>query len=516
MGPKLTPQIAGSGGKALSSAQGFDKTLLEKSRSLVAWLALVILLFAVAAYWTSAQYASGVRGTLETADFIRNLDELFSTVQDAETGQRGYLLTGSEEYLRPYTYATTNIDRELAETTADAHKAGVATSRLSDLNSAIAGKMSELALTLRLFDAGKKEEALAQLRSGRGRRYMSAVRQIIHDIRVEQNATFDVRDREQRTRQRFVTAVLAVGIALASLFIVLARRFSALYARDRDRVEAEIRAQNERLEQRVSERTGELEQRTRESEEWAKELSRSNADLAQFASIASHDLQEPLRMIASYMALLERRYKGALDEAADTYIQFAIGGAARMQALINDLLAYSRAGTQAITKKRVQVSILLKQALENLQLAIAESKAVLQVGQLPEVEADSVKLIQVLQNLIGNALKFGRQDLPPEIRISAREQRNDYLFEVSDNGIGFDPKYCDRIFQVFQRLHGVGKYPGNGIGLAICRRIVEHHGGRLWAESQPGVGSTFFFTLPRPGSPEPGARVSPMTGAQRS
>ena len=470
----------------------------------MAWLAIVILVFAAAAYWTGVQHARSVRATFATADFIRNLDELFSTLQDAETGQRGYLLTGSEGYLAPYLRAQGNVDRELSETLESARQAGVNPSRLEGLPLSISRKMEELELTIGLFSHAQKSAALSQLQTGNGQRYMAQIRQIVRKIRAEQNATFEARDREQHIRQLFLMIVLVSGIVLATLLIVLAQRFSGMYVHDRDRVEDEIRAQNEQLEQRVSERTAELEQRTKESEASVRELARSNDDLAQFASVASHDLQEPLRMVASYMSLLERRYKGTLDETADTYIQFAIGGAARMQALINDLLAYSQAGTQALVKKRVSSALLVEHALQNLQLAIAESGAILHVGDLPEVEGDSVKLTQVLQNLIGNAVKFRKPGTPPQIQVSAKEQGNDWLFEIADNGIGFDPKYCDRIFQVFQRLHGVGKYPGNGIGLAICRRIIEHHGGRLWARSQPNTGSTFSFTLPRVNQPGAG------------
>ncbi|MDQ2710746.1 MAG: ATP-binding protein, partial [Acidobacteriota bacterium] len=250
------------------------------------------------------------------------------------------------------------------------------------------------------------------------------------------------------------------------------------------------------LESRVKERTAELEARIRQSEAQAIELKRSNADLIQFASVASHDLQEPLRTIASYMGILVRRYGGSLDEAAQTYIQFAISGASRMQTLINDLLAYSRVGTQGIAKLQLPFEQIVKRVAEALELMIRENSAKITCGSLPTVEADEVKISQVLQNLIGNAIKFRKPETSPEIRISAERHANEWQFAVADNGIGFDPKYCDRIFEVFQRLHGVGKYAGNGIGLAISRRIIEHHGGRLWAESRPGIGSTFYFTLP--------------------
>lgn len=167
-----------------------------------------------------------------------------------------------------------------------------------------------------------------------------------------------------------------------------------------------------------------------------------------------------------------------------------------MQALIHDLLIYSRAGTQPLEKRALSSRRAVEQALENLGMAIRDTSANVSYGDLPEVDADELKFTQVFQNLIGNAIKFHRPDVSPDVKITAHLRGNTWEFAVRDNGVGFDPKYCDRIFDVFQRLHGVGRYPGNGIGLAICRRIIEHHGGDLWAHSTPGAGSTFFFTLP--------------------
>ena len=201
-------------------------------------------------------------------------------------------------------------------------------------------------------------------------------------------------------------------------------------------------------------------------------------------------------MVGSYVGLLARRYKDKLDETADTYIGFAVDGANRMQTLINDLLIYSRAGTQAVEKRNVSSEDALDDALANLDIAIRESSAVIKHDELPQIYADPTKLTQVMQNLIGNAIKFRKSGVAPEITVTAERRSDQWLFTIADNGIGFDTKYSDRIFQVFQRLHGVGAYPGNGIGLAISRRIIEHHGGRLWAESQPGAGANFFFTLP--------------------
>lgn len=232
-----------------------------------------------------------------------------------------------------------------------------------------------------------------------------------------------------------------------------------------------------------------------ELQQQKQDLARSNNELQQFAYVASHDLQEPLRMITSYLELLERRYKGQLDAKADRFIAYAVDGAARMQILIDDLLKYSRVGSRSHTLEQVDCGAILQHALRNLQVAIVESKATITHSALPEVNANITQLTQLFQNLIGNAIKFRRQD-PPEIQIGVKQTDGKWLFSVQDNGIGIESQYCDRIFAIFQRLHNRTDYPGTGIGLAICKKIVERHGGTLWVESTLNKGSTFYFTLP--------------------
>ncbi len=228
-------------------------------------------------------------------------------------------------------------------------------------------------------------------------------------------------------------------------------------------------------------------------------LERSNKELEQFAYVASHDLQEPLRMVSSYTQLLEQRYKDKLDQDAKDFIGYAVDGANRMQRLIQDLLEYSRVTTRGRPLARFDAHEALGEAVKNLQAAIQESGALVTSNDLPMVLGDRTQIVQVFQNLIGNGIKFQRPDVAPLIHISTEEDLDDNrfrLFKVSDNGIGIEPRHFERLFTIFQRLHSKKEYPGTGIGLALCKRIIERHGGRIWVESEPGKGSTFLFTLP--------------------
>lgn len=224
------------------------------------------------------------------------------------------------------------------------------------------------------------------------------------------------------------------------------------------------------------------------------ELERSNRELEQYAYAVSHDLREPLNTLASFLMLLERRYKGRLDSKADEFIARAVDGATRMDTVINDLLAYCRVGMGGKPLEPIDLPAILKQALANLDKPIKKSCAVVTHDPLPTVMADATQMIQLFQNLIGNAIKF-RSNLPPEIHIGVECKDGEWLFAVKDNGIGIDQQYAESIFGVFQRPHSREKYPGTGIGLAICKKIVECHGGRIWVESQPGKGSIFYFTI---------------------
>jgi PAS domain S-box-containing protein len=252
----------------------------------------------------------------------------------------------------------------------------------------------------------------------------------------------------------------------------------------------ELAAANEELQYEIVERRR-VEEKLQQS---MREFARSNAELEQFAYVASHDLQEPLRNIGSFSQLLARRYQGKIDPDADEFIGYIVDGVSRMHLMINDLLAYSRVNTFGKALEWVEGDMVVEAALANLKMVIDENKATVTHDPLPAIVADPSQMVQLFQNLIGNGIKFHR-DEQPRVHVSARRAGSEWIFSIEDNGIGIQPEFKDRIFVIFQRLHSKQAYAGTGIGLAICKKIVERHGGRIWVESIPGQGSTFYFTL---------------------
>lgn len=231
--------------------------------------------------------------------------------------------------------------------------------------------------------------------------------------------------------------------------------------------------------------------------DYAKELERSNQELEQFAYIASHDLQEPLRMVASFTELFARRYADVVDDTGREFLGFAVEGAKRMKTLINDLLDYSRLAKDGQSLQQVDCNLVLEQVMQTLRLAINDSKAQISSGQLPCIHGNPSQLRQLFYNLLSNAIKYRDKDRPPCVRIDAQRLAEDWRFCVTDNGIGIDTQHRERIFMLFQRAHRNRHYPGTGIGLAVCKKIVELHGGRIWVESEPNVGSQVFVTMPQ-------------------
>jgi signal transduction histidine kinase len=279
-------------------------------------------------------------------------------------------------------------------------------------------------------------------------------------------------------RVEIIRLTMTIGLSL----------FVSYIASRRDHDEAMLRASNEELERRVQERTAELRLSNQR-------LQQTNEELERFAYIASHDLQEPLRTMSIYAQMLSRQYNGKLGEEADQMLDFIRGGSARMQELVGAIMEFSRSPAHSSEFGDVDVSSVLAVAKANLSSVIDEQQASIVAEELPVVYCDPTHLARVFQNLISNALRF-RSTVPPTIKIAAVRDANVWRFSVADNGIGIDPQYKERIFHLFARLHAWTKIPGAGIGLAVCKRIIEHHGGTIWVESEAGRGSTFYFTLP--------------------
>lgn len=291
--------------------------------------------------------------------------------------------------------------------------------------------------------------------------------------------------------------MLAAVLWIPPLFLTIQRAAETL-RQARDDLEIKVAERTEALEDANIRLSVELDERRRAEKmlaQYAGDLKRSNAELEQFAYVASHDLQEPLRMVASFTQLLAKRYRGKLDRDADDFIGFAVDGANRMQVLINDLLAFSRVGTRGRLFAATDCEAVLSHTLANLTTTLQETGAVVTHDPLPTVMADEVQLGQLLQNLLANALKFRGQD-SLRVHIAAQRQGDEWIFSVQDNGIGIAPEHQERIFSIFQRLHRREEFPGTGLGLALCRKIAERHGGRIWVDSEPGRGSTFYFSIP--------------------
>ncbi|OHC68665.1 MAG: hypothetical protein A2045_09540 [Rhodocyclales bacterium GWA2_65_20] len=300
---------------------------------------------------------------------------------------------------------------------------------------------------------------------------------------------------QYRTTRGLLLALAATALALTLAIGFWVTRGILRDVAARRAAEGALQKAHDELERRVVERTAELDETNRRLAQQAQELARSNADLEQFAYVASHDLQEPLRMVASYTQLLARRYRGRLDADADEFIEYAVDGALRMQRLIDDLLAFSRVSRRGGKFAPTALDDVMPQVLKNLKAAIDETGASIRVDALPTVCADAMQMELLLQNLVGNAIKF-RGTAAPDIHVGAARQEAAWEITVTDRGIGIEPKDAEKIFVIFQRLHTAADYPGTGIGLAVCKRIIERHGGRIWVVSAPGRGATFHFTLP--------------------
>ncbi|ONI74621.1 histidine kinase [Actinosynnema sp. ALI-1.44] len=478
------------------------------------WVVLLIVLEAVV---LAAAVVGGVVGLTQLGEarsrVVDQIDpelieqrELETSLLEQETGLRGFLLTGRPDFLTPYREGRVQQDRAVAEMrrlgATDRTPAG------TDL-AVVLAKVAEWRATAERMITTPGDPAAVET----GKAQFDEVRAALNTQRTNLTAA---RAADRQTLQRsavLLPVVFAVIVLLlVILFVVLAFGFHRRVARPVFSLAEQIRAATddidhvippgdgpselkelasdvEALRQRLVTEVASLATRTRE-------LQQSNSDLEQFAYVASHDLQEPLRKVTSFCQLIQRRYQGQLDERGEQYIEFAVDGARRMQVLINDLLAFSGVGRHTAEPTDVDMADVVRAALDNLEQPIEETGTEVAFAGLPVVRGEASLLTTVVQNLVGNAIKF-RGHQPPRIAVEAARQGDEWVFSVSDNGIGIEAEYADRIFVIFQRLHPRTAYPGTGIGLAMARRIIEDHDGRIWLDtSAADERTTFRFTLP--------------------
>jgi signal transduction histidine kinase len=493
------------------------------------WFAIATALISVA---TLAGIVIGVFAIVRLADkrelVVDHLDpatvealRLANALVNEETGVRGYVLAGEASFLAPY--RTGRVEERRAVRRLRVQLRGASLEALSDDLAAVerrarAWRTRYARPTIaRVRQDGPGAIGSAGVRRGQ-RLFVGLRRALARQETSLASARAEGRD-ELSDAATFLSAsfgaiALLVVAALATTLIMLRRTVTrpigALARRVRrvaqGEFDAPVRGVGPRdiadlardidsMRRRIVAELASLREAHEQLDAQTRDLERSNAELEQFAYVASHDLQEPLRKVASFCQLLEQRYRGQLDERADQYIDFAVDGAKRMQQLINDLLAFSRVGRTSGDFARVDLGEAADRALADLESAIAESGATVEVGELPAVRGEASLLTLVFQNLIGNGIKFRSQEAPA-VRVTAERQDGEWLISCSDNGIGIDAEYAERVFVIFQRLHGKDEYAGTGIGLAMCRKIVEHHGGRIWLAPDAGPGTTFRFTLP--------------------
>ncbi|MDX8054123.1 CHASE3 domain-containing protein [Lentzea sp. BCCO 10_0798] len=484
---------------------------LPASRLLGVIVAILLAMTAVAISSTVVALDSLSNARSRSVDQIepagRRVNELNRALLDQETGVRGFVLTSQDDFLTPY------LDGQKAETETAAS--------LRELVGDVNGRVSRIEVLARQWRSEYAEPTVAGVKQSgggaagdieRGKVLFDQLRAEVSALRTDIGG-FARQAREDLDEVAKIVLWLVIGmgvllvVAICGLSVLLHRLLVAplanLAAHTRQvasgdfehEIDADGPLETVMLGEDVNAMRRRIVQELEALDQRSAELQRSNAELEQFAYVASHDLQEPLRKVASFCQLLQRRYGGQLDERADQYIDFAVDGAKRMQGLINDLLAFSRVGR--ITRERTMIDLdeLVSQVVENFSDRVEETGATIVVGDLPSVRGEATLLSAVFQNLISNALKF-RGSSAPEITIGAERDGEVWKFSVRDNGIGIEPEYSDRIFVIFQRLHPKDAYPGTGIGLAMCRKIVEYHGGTIWLKTDVDSGTQFEFTLP--------------------
>jgi signal transduction histidine kinase len=452
----------------------------QKTRRRLALLFSVPLAFSLVFFFVNQAAEHRETRLLDVQNLSAAVIQLRDHASDAEGGERGYYLTGQERYLSPLKQAQDTLQSLISQARDDVKDRPGDQTKVEQIVALVRKRMANAANTVDLKRQGKLSDAELSAYVIRGQDEMD-------EIRIKTSALLQQLERKevglldsQHTFSHWSFVFFSIGSLIMIVVIIWLYNTLLRYLYERDVANENLKAANTHLEARIEERT--------------RDLTHANEELQQFAYVASHDLQEPLRTITSFSQLLAVRYKGRLDDDADEFIGYIVNSSRRMTDLINGLLALVRLRKSGQPTIPVPFENLLKQAEISLQASIRENQAIIEYGPLPSLVVDSVQFSQVLQNLISNAIKYRREE-KPIIRIDAEKDSSNWIFSVKDNGRGFDPQFAERIFGLFQRLQN-REIEGTGMGLSISRKIVERHGGRMWAKSDEGVGSTFFFSLP--------------------
>ncbi|BED88264.1 MULTISPECIES: sensor histidine kinase [unclassified Pseudoalteromonas] len=477
----------------------------QQGKANITWAAFIAIVLCIIV-GNAFLALSTIQGLTQTQKSLDNtslladaIERLHLSVVQAESGQRGYLLTEEEDYLMPYYDAIGQIESQIENVKSLHSEIDGQAERIAELLVLTEAKIKELKQTVKLATNDKERRALFLVNTHRGRELYKEIRTKVNDIQ-DRELLFKVSHFSKlaqiKNEAKITFAITAVTSAILIIGMFLLTR---LNLRNAAKYREELEKQNETLATKVSERTQELTL-------YSDELSRSNRELEEFAFVASHDLQEPLRKIQAFSDRLETMFKDELGEKGIDYIGRMKNAAQRMSNLINDLLEFSRVTTRGKDFDDTDLKGVVNDILSDLEVAIKESNAQVEVGELPVIQADKSQMQQLFLNLLSNAVKFRKPGVEPHISITYEHkiefsaEHNDNIdwqvVTIKDNGIGFSQEYADKIFVPFQRLHGRSEYKGTGIGLSVCRRIVERHGGIITAHSKDGEGATFIIKLP--------------------
>lgn len=457
-----------------------------------------------------------------THEVLLTIKSLQARIIDAETGQRGYLITGRKEYLEPYNAAVISVNDELTQLSRLVQDNSYQVERNETLQGLVQKRMTQIRNTIQTRTDKGFDEASAYVQTGEGKIAMDAIRDLLANMERQEQRLLSERISESHVSYwtALVTAALtsllgltmiAVGYWLVQRDALRREAIATTMAKNLEELEERVQARTTQITEANSFLRDEVIERRRAEEtaqQFAAELQRSNRELEQFASVASHDLQEPLRKIQAFGDRLQSKFQSDLPAQAQDYLTRMLISATRMRNLIDDLLAYSRVTTKTQPFIRVDLREVGVEVSSDLEGRLQQTGGRIKIGEMPQIEADPVQMRQLLQNLIGNGLKFQKPNVPPVVEVSGRilpvppspgvipSVGLQCEITVQDNGIGFEQVYADRIFELFQRLHSREVYEGTGMGLAICRKIVDRHGGGITVESSPGQGARFVVRLP--------------------